>query len=91
MIFTTVVSLLLIQQVVVLVEANHDSSLSNLRGSSSQTTVVNTRVIGGNNIEHAGVFPYFVLLHGNFVCGGVLIAPSLVLTAAHVSFLCLLA
>lgn len=41
-----------------------------------------------NNNNNDFRYPYFVLLHGSNICGGVLIAPLLVVTAAHVSFCC---
>jgi len=42
------------------------------------------RIIGGTPVQ-AGVYPFFVRLdrNGQNVCGGTLIAPDLVLTAAH--------
>ena len=57
------------------------SASSSLRGSSE---IVETRVFGGSSVDNDDFrFPYFCLLYGQFVCGGVLIAPDIVLTAAH--------
>jgi secreted trypsin-like serine protease len=41
-----------------------------------------TRLFGGENAT-AGRYPYFVRLVGAGQCGGALIAPDIVVTAAH--------
>jgi hypothetical protein len=43
------------------------------------------RIIGGTSAADPQHFPWFVLFHGSSICGGAMIAPDLVLTAAHVS------
>jgi Trypsin len=58
-----------------------------LRSSSSSSQASNQRelIIGGHNAEE-GRYPYFVALQtaqNNTECGGTLIAPDVVLTAAH--------
>ena len=47
-----------------------------------------TRIIGGSDVEVGDRFPYFTLFYGSGVCGGVLIAPRFVVTAAHVGKIC---
>jgi hypothetical protein len=44
-----------------------------------------TRIIGGEDVDEAR-YPYFAMMWGGSVCGGVLIAPDLVVSAAHVRF-----
>ena len=46
-----------------------------------------TRIIGGQNADN-GRYPYFALMWGTSLCGGALVAPDLVVTAAHVSLCC---
>jgi V8-like Glu-specific endopeptidase len=49
-------------------------------------TGIQTRIIGGTAVDPSrNRYPYYVLVWGRSLCGGVLIAPSIVLTAAHVS------
>jgi Trypsin len=43
------------------------------------------RIIGGASVVDPREYPWFVLFHGSSICGGVLIASDVVLTAAHVS------
>ncbi|KAG7359101.1 trypsin-like serine protease [Nitzschia inconspicua] len=42
-----------------------------------------TRIIGGTSVVDPKEYPWFVLFHGSSICGGVLIASDVVLTAAH--------
>jgi V8-like Glu-specific endopeptidase len=48
---------------------------------------ISPRIINGRKVDHASDrFPYFVSLRDNYdyhLCGGTLIAPDIVLTAAH--------
>lgn len=43
------------------------------------------RIVGGNTAADPQEYPWFVLFHGSSICGGAMIAPDVVLTAAHVS------
>jgi len=65
----------------VLVALCEGSSDTSLRGSPDLTAVA-PRIINGVNADE-GRYPYFVMLLGSGMCGGVLIGPDLVLTAAH--------
>jgi secreted trypsin-like serine protease len=47
---------------------------------------IQTRIIGGSEVNPSdNRYPYFVSMRGTGICGGVLITPSIALTAAHVS------
>ena len=60
-----------------------------LRGKSKAPKVAppspEARIVGGGNAS-PGEYQYYVQLIGDFVCGGSLIAPNVVLTAAHCDF-----
>ena len=43
------------------------------------------RIIGGEAVDDPR-YPYFAMMWGSSLCGGALIAPDLVVSAAHVSF-----
>jgi hypothetical protein len=43
------------------------------------------RIIGGEDVDEPR-YPYFAMMWGRSLCGGALIAPDLVVSAAHVSF-----
>ncbi len=63
-------------------------SFPHQRRNTSTDSVVNAtgRIIGGAMVESPERFPYYVsLVNGQYahVCGGSLIAPDIVLTAAH--------
>jgi hypothetical protein len=44
-----------------------------------------TRIVGGDDVETNERYPYMVYMRGTSMCGGVLIGPDIVLSAAHVS------
>lgn len=47
-------------------------------------SIISPRIIGGDDADESR-YPYFVFLKRGNLCGGILIGPNLVLTAAHVS------
>jgi V8-like Glu-specific endopeptidase len=52
----------------------------------STNSIINSRIINGREVDRPDRYPYYVALRdrwGNHVCGGTLIAPDAVLTAAH--------
>lgn len=60
-----------------------------LEGNTS--TDPETRIIGGVNVDDPDRYPYFTKLSGNDgLCGGALIAPDIVISAAFVSPYCIL-
>eukprot|EP00531_Pseudo-nitzschia_arenysensis_P006910 CAMPEP_0116156508 /NCGR_PEP_ID=MMETSP0329-20121206/22869_1 /TAXON_ID=697910 /ORGANISM="Pseudo-nitzschia arenysensis, Strain B593" /LENGTH=467 /DNA_ID=CAMNT_0003653595 /DNA_START=73 /DNA_END=1476 /DNA_ORIENTATION=+ len=54
----------------------------NLLRGSGEPPQKQTRIINGNTV-YDDRYPYFSLMYGRGMCGGVLISPTLVLTAAH--------
>jgi len=53
--------------------------------NNNNSPKIQPRIVGGTSVNPAeNRYPYFALMWGQGVCGGVLIAPSIVLTAAHV-------
>ena len=47
---------------------------------------IQTRIIGGSEVNPSdNRYPYFVSMRGVGICGGVLITPSIAISAAHVS------
>jgi hypothetical protein len=62
-----------------------DIDSRNLSSADASTIAVSTRIAGGRNVVR-GRYPYFVALYDKFDafrCGGSLIAPNIVLSAAH--------
>ena len=55
---------------------------SSTASTVEKTTNITTRIVGGNTAD-PGEYPWFVSPTGNFFCGGTLITPDIVLTAAH--------
>ena len=56
------------------------------RGGSSSNSIFSPRIVNGRQVDSRERYPYYVALQdrwGNHVCGGTLIAPDAVLTAAH--------
>ena len=62
-------------------QSDHNQQLGQLRNTQEGSVATETRIVGGDE-STLGQFPYFVELK-NFGCGGSLIAPRVVLTAAH--------
>ena len=57
------------------------SALQNLANDSS----AEPRIVGGYGLSDRSRFPYFAQIWGAELCGGALIAPDIVVSAAHVS------
>mmetsp|Transcript_53103 Transcript_53103/g.128922 ORF Transcript_53103/g.128922 Transcript_53103/m.128922 type:complete len:616 (+) Transcript_53103:2892-4739(+) len=54
--------------------------------ASSSSSIFSPRIVNGRQVDSRDRYPYYVALRdrwGNHVCGGTLIAPDAVLTAAH--------
>lgn len=58
-------------------------SFLNFFSATLQEGLPEPRIIGGSNVEDSR-HPYFVYMWDGGLCGGALIAPDIVITAAHV-------
>jgi secreted trypsin-like serine protease len=58
------------------------AGINGLRSRDLGDEVKRERIINGQNARR-GRFPYFVRVVGSHQCGGALIAPDIVVTAAH--------
>lgn len=61
--------------------APSDANSNNLRRNGAKPP--EPRIIGGKEADD-GRYPYFTLMRESSLCGGALIAPDLVVSAAHV-------
>lgn len=64
----------------------HQHDGSSASQSTGNDSALNTRIVGGYSVTDGSRFPYFVQMWGIELCGGALIAPDVVISAAHVSF-----
>jgi hypothetical protein len=64
----------------------HFLNIQNPQGTMDDYSGPEARIIGGSAVDpFQDRYPYFALMWGLGICGGVLISPSIVLSAAHVS------